>query len=893
MMKTEVKTKQAVAGEFLSAKGMKRLHDCHKSADMSALGLKYPGFEGTNFVKHAVISAVSKKGDWLKTLETLFEGGYRRDWFESQPQYEAEREKDFRRAERIITYIAENGYKVVGAYSSYEKSFSKPLKYRDKIILGIRGKFSLVLEKDGKREYILLSNGEPKYSSRARKAGNKPEESIELLASWLALKEKGTVSLWHLKNKDDKGATLPNFEHRTGKNIVSVSFSEEEEDKVMESFLKQLATPECGDCKKCIHSSVCNLQGVRFSEGYAGKDKSCSGEKKFTDAQRRVIDHVNGPLCCIAVPGAGKTTSLVERLISLCKKRVRPSSILMLTFTKKAAGEIEDRVREALAKEGIRGIPCISTYNAFGFSVLKDNPLYLGRRVRLADKVDRYRLIASALSKAPKIAGMSYSGLYSEYGLVKNMESMIDEIEERGEEAYRELYEERKDVDGILAVYSIYRQEYEAAGYISYDDQIELAAQLLEEYPGLLEKYAKKYEYIMVDEFQDSSEAQVDMIYSIAHCHDNIVVVGDDDQSIYKWRGGSSKYMLEFGSEFPGAQMVYMEDNFRSRNGLLSAAQHLIDGNGRRYEKHIIGHDETPSKPVYVKCQTKDYLATIVQKALDSGIKPGDIAILARTGARLDEVQTILQDVVKCSVPKDYMVHDAVFEGIYDVLNLFYKGMGEDISLYRVFNRMGVDFCQCNFSSEKWEGSLYRRLVADKYLPEYSIDEEGIRRFDQANQTSVIRAGRRLLECFSKIMYSDNFVESLRFIVESVFGFSEHPVLDSLIDLADTKGIVGMQALYSVMSDMVLFDTDERVGYSVSLDAVNLLTCHDSKGKEFSTTIIYGVEDFNGEEEENRVLYVSMTRAMRNLYLVETIQNSNSEIYEKLRGLVNVVSQPV
>lgn len=890
-MKAQVKTNEAVNAEkkYVSAISLKKLHDCRKANVFSELGLKYEGFENTKFVKNAVITCITKENP-VQELEKLFESDYDRTWFDSEPQFDAEKEKDFTRAKRVLDYIQEEDYKIVDTWVPYHTEFSRPLLYRGTSLTGIEGKFSFVLEnKKGQKEYVMLRSGEPKYSTLARKEGNFPEDSIELLAGWLAVADtEATISLWHLKNKDDKGSTLPSFESRKGKNIVSVKFDDPA--KVSDKFFRMLATQECADCDSCIHKKVCRQAELRLPESTVKvEEKKEQKEKKFTSAQQEVINHVNGPLCCIAVPGAGKTTALVERLVNLCRKNIRPESILMLTFTNKAAAEIEERVHNILVREGIKGTPQISTYNAFGFSVLKDNPMYLGRRVKLADKVDIYRLIKQALAQAPRIKNCSYAGLYTPFGLIHQMEKFIYEIEEKGEGEFREKYGERKDVDGILAVYAKYVAAYKKAGYISFDDQIRIAGELLNRWPALLEKYSSKYEYIMIDEFQDSSEEQVDMIYTIAHCHNNIVAVGDDDQNIYGWRGGSSKYMLQFQKDFPDAKMIFMEDNFRSRKGILEAANSLIQNNGERYEKKLIDHNDEPAKPVYVKTMEKEYLAVIVKKALSCGIKPGDIAILGRSAKRLEDVQNILKDVVKCALPKDYVVEDAVFIGIYDMLKLYFTGLDNDTSLYRVLTRMGIKTEALIFEDRK--ESLYNRMVNAKRIPKLKMTTQCMDSLTGNEPFTMV--GRKILECFGAIKYKEDISEILSVVLENLFELSAHPVVDVLKEMADNRGIVKIKDLYVLMDAMLIFNTEERVGYDVATDAVNLFTCHDSKGKEFPTVIVYGVEDFKDEEEEIRVLYVSMTRAMKNLYLVETSYNQNQEVFERIRSKVKVVAQVV
>ena len=875
-MKEQIKT----AGAYLSAKQMHSLKVCENLLKIQRLNLKSKEYEKIMFLRKAVKEALSGAN-----LKQVF-SGYKSEWFDSDLQYETEREKDYEKARRLLAYVTEQGYTCCGIDVPYAVSFDRAVKVRKILVQGIKGNFDFVLEKDGIRTNVLLQTGILKYSDRARNPENKPENAVELLAAALAVPDDDVVALWSLKNKDDKGNTLPAFESRKGKNTVSIRASGKEE--LLRTMFRQLAQPCEQDCDNCIHQRVCRMPELFCPEVEEITSAKELKKKSFTKAQQRVIDHVNGPMCCIAVPGAGKTTALTERLVSLCKKKIRPESILMLTFTKKAAAEIKERVRLRLEAEGIRKMPEISTYNAFGYSILKDNPTYLGKRLRLADEIDQLELIRECVLSSPKIKDVSYSGIYSEYGLINQLDTMFDQIRKEGEAAFRERNSERKDVDGILSVYAKYTEEYEKAGYISYDDQISLADELLETFPELLARYAKKYEYIMVDEFQDSSEEQVDMIYSIAHIHDNIVVVGDDDQSVYGWRGGSSEFMLQFQKDFPRAEMVYMEDNFRSRNGILAVADALIAGNGSRFEKKIKGHDDSAVLPVYAKSTSRGYLRTLVEKALDSGMKPGEIAILARNKKRLDIAYEILSPMVKCATPKDFLVEDAVFQTIYDLLNLHFRGMDQDESLYRVFKRLSADATALELGRGE---SLYTRLRAKEIIPEMTDGKVCLEHLQKMKPTIFTKAAQTVTECLGCAKFGKDLTETLRGILRQMFGLTDHQVVNKLLEMAEDRAIVRLKDLYRMMDNMILFRSTERAGYEPAKDAINLLTCHDSKGKEFRTVIIYGAEDFENEPEEIRVLYVALTRAMKNLYLVETSRNQNEDVFEKIRPFVRIISE--
>lgn len=883
-------------GVRLDAKTLKMARDCRRKVGFSALSLNYDGAEVRSFVRRAAnyMLELQMNGevDWERCVIEFFKD-YRQDWFDSVVEYSTSLSRDQKMVLRMGRYIAENGYKPLKTAYPYSVKFS-PVDICGMELSGFSGKIDVLLEKEGKITAVLLFSGEPKYSSRAKKSERRPENSIELLTMYLALYQRIPgiqVELWYLKNKDDGGELIDKFEHRPGKNIVRGVFTGAAGD-IFKRLLALLNEEESRDCENCIHRKICQVEEFRADEVSETVENSQPAKVVYTKQQQRVIDHINGPMCVVAVPGAGKTKSLVARMVNLIRIGVAPRNILFVTFTKKACSEIEERVKVELAKLGIRKEPSIMTFNSLGYSILRENPLYAGgKRLKLADDGDRYRLIYEAVVSCPAIKGVSYVGLKGEHGLVRQLDKLFAELDEseeknpgKSEEIFRQIYAERKDVDGILTCYHKYKEKYNEAGFISYDDQVNLVLDMFEEYPVLKRKYAERFQYIMVDEFQDTCREQAEMIYGIAKQHNNFVVVGDDDQSIYRWRGGTSEFMLHFQDDFPTAETVYMSDNFRSDSGILSAADCLIQGNGMRYEKHIVSHGDKGYAPAYIKGEPQ-YLATVVNKILAAGGKPGKICVLARNNKRLEQAKEILDNIsVPVNLAKDYLVKDAVFLAIYDVLALYYGGLKQDVPFYRLMRR-------CNLSVKKPERklSLYENLLAEGKLCLIDMEQpESLKAYAQETLSAEMMFGSKLLSCFG-IIKGGNIRKVLERILFEFFHVSSHRVVEALCDMAEEKGIIKCSKLYAMMRDMVVFDTKNRAGYEVSKDAVNLLTSHDSKGKEFDTVIIYGVEDYEDSEEEVRVLYVSMTRAQKNLYLLETSMPENTAIFDKLSDYVTVI----
>lgn len=388
---------------------------------------------------------------------------------------------------------------------------------------------------NGKATAVKIVNGENKTSPRPRNLANLPKNKLELALTYLGLAVEETdditVEEWYLTSKKDepKKNFFAEFNAKPGENIASASYTSKKEAK--EILKNCLLTCEQRDCESCRHSAVCykasakmNLETKLAKDAVAAQPK----EPRFTEAQKKVVAHGEGPMCVVAVPGAGKTTSLVHRLKRLLESGVSADEILFISFTKKAAGEIKERV-EALLPEGSE-VPNIFTFNAFGYRLLKENKSLIGRQLCLASETDIKRMVEECLPFVPQIEGFSYKGARLERGIIPTAATWMQDIMQNGEEQFREKNAKR-DVDGILRLYQRYLKLFKDCGFITFDEQISLALKLLKEHPEVAKQLADKYRYIMVDEYQDTNGEQAELIYTIARHHNNLVVVGDDDQS--------------------------------------------------------------------------------------------------------------------------------------------------------------------------------------------------------------------------------------------------------------------------------------------------------------------------------------------------------------------------
>ena len=858
--------------EHVSMGTLQKLRECPEKIAYGTLGKSDAHSQKMNFLYHCIDllkEAVMQQDTTSKLQDNLiraFDQGYQKCWFELSQAYTLERQKNLNEMMRLGNYLLSRNVKRCIADAPFLIQLPSAINCNGTTFSAVSGKADLILfYPDGSTEAINFFMSKPKYSYMARTESNNPTYAPELLALKLGFEYRYPgikASLFYLKNKDDKGNSLEPYENRKGKNIISADYKDAD---VMATFLRAISIPVKKDCTKCRYESVCETpilwQPKKNRYTIVSKKNERAKDTKFTDAQKEVIYHKDGPMNCIAVPGAGKTTCLVQRMLYLMETGVRPNHILFVTFTQKAAQEIKERVWKELKKNfgtcTEKHLPNIYTFNGLGYQILKENPVILGKRVKLASQIDRFQLIREILEKVT-IQGMSYSGIYLPDGLIPTLERYFERIELFGEDAFKKSFK-GKDPDGILMAYQLYQEEFQKRELVTYDMQISLCRQLLED-PELAEVYSHIFQYIMVDEFQDVSKENAQMIYSIAKCHNNLVVVGDDDQSIYSFRGGSNYYMLHFSEDFPSAKTVIMADNFRSTTGIIQAASSIIEKNQERFPKKIISHHDDGKLPLILQEFSERNLLQLVRQIHHVGYSYGDIAILARYNKTLQKAKELLTPSIKCTNPKDYVIKDAVFVAIADVLELYFQGI-RDIPLYRLFKAQGIDLKKVLIDKPLME-CLYEAgtpQINAAFLEEPKNFEPGI----------LHEALCNIRMAMDSVEHAKNIPDLLSGIMQKIFHLEHYPVLSTLESLCDERAISNGKDLLLLMRDMILFSDQTRIKYEPSLDEVRLLTAHDSKGMEFPAVILLSLDEFDDTEEERRLLYVAFTRTKQFLAITK------------------------
>lgn len=843
-------------------------------------------------IKKCLADGVGRE-ECLRCVSDFIRSEADESWFENHVQMRKKIDRDIRKLERFINYL----YSVVGFIHGVDVPYflSMPnTKYKGVRFDQISGRADIVFvnKVTGEIEVAVFKLGENPYSKMARSERNKVQNNMELQGLKLGFMgrfSKFRVLQYYLDNKDDKGDSLMEYEHKDFKNIC-YECSEGDADEVMRLFCKAAMLSDSVDCASCRQADVCRFnREVRMdyeANTLKTATKTSTVNPTFTEGQERVVQHVDGPMNVIAVPGAGKTYCLVQRMKHLIHLGIPAKKILFVTFSKKAAEEILERVCNELGTTEVDDLPNVYTFNGLGYDILKENPTIVGNRLKLADDIKRLSLIRSIILEMPDIEGANYDGLCLRYGLVRLMDDWFKKIDSVGKEAFLASYKGSVSSRDILAVYDRYVTLFEQEGYCTYDQQITLCNQMFTRLPNLARLYSKKYSYIMVDEFQDASAENAEFIYHIARNHNNIVVVGDDDQSIYAFRGGTNRFLLQFAEDFEGAETVILADNFRSSESILNVSAALISKNGERFEKEFVSHKHASGRPILVKNFTPEKAVAWIKRLQEHGFELGDIAILARRNKSLMEIAEFLGDAgIDSNSPKDYLIEDSVFLAVHDVLALCSdNGYCNDKAAYRLFSWCGAESQVVRTDKSV---SLLADVLTFNGLPMYPSDGNWSAYHRLEPHAEIEDAAKRIASAIEFVEHEQNIPVMLKGIAKGIFGIDEHPVINELLNIADEQAIVKPCELYQYMTDMILFGDTHRVGYTTNRNKVNLFTCHDSKGKEFPAVIIYGAEDFEDSEEDRRILYVAMTRAMKSLIITETI-NSYSKLTDEYIGQTRV-----
>ena len=586
--------------------------------------------------------------------------------------------------------------------------------------------------------------------------------------------------------------------------------------------------------------------------------------------QREAVTTTEGPLLVLAGAGSGKTRVLTTRIAYLIEEvGIAPEHILAITFTNKAAKEMKDRVFQMLG--GIAYQIQISTFHSFGLLIVRENVDMLGYQPNftILDSDDSLTVI----KKIMKDMGLDQK----EY----NPRAIKNRISGAKNEMLSPIqYEQFANTDfeqKVVDVYYAYEKKLKATNSVDFDDLLLLPLQLFKDHPNLLQDYQERFQYILVDEYQDTNMAQYLLIKMISARYKNVCVVGDNDQSIYSFRGANYRNILNFEKDYKKPKVIMLEENYRSTKNILNAANGVIQNNKERKDKNLWTHNEEGDKVVYHRStDEKDeafYVTNEIQKLLLKGIAPEQIAVLYRTNAQSRSIEDVLlrENIPYKVIGSFYFYNRKEIKDLIAYMKLIYNPK-DDTSLLRIINtpKRGIGAKTIEHLTEKAriEGiSLFDAIESGKEMQFKQLIETLIAEKDNSSLTELVdlilsQSGMREELESEKSMEADIRLENLEEFKTITKNFEER------------NGIISLDEF--LMEISLVTDIEEHKNRT---DVVTLMTVHSAKGLEFDYVFMIGLEEgifphqnsfleADGIEEERRLCYVAMTRARKKLWLV-------------------------
>ena len=586
---------------------------------------------------------------------------------------------------------------------------------------------------------------------------------------------------------------------------------------------------------------------------------------ELNSEQLKAVNHIEGPMLVLAGAGSGKTKVLTSRIANLIENGVSPYNILAITFTNKAAKEMKDRVTRLIgaAANNIQ----ISTFHSLGLKILKENYNLLGyeRNFTIVDSDD----VLTVIKKIMKDLNLAKER-YNPRELKNKISSAKNEM--MGVDAFS-----RVEFDSnVVEVYRRYLKKLKNGNSIDFDDLLILPIKLFKNYPNILEEYQDKYKYLLIDEYQDTNEAQYTLSKMLSAKYRNIFVVGDNDQAIYAFRGANYKNILNFEKDYPETKTILLEENYRSTKTILNAANSVIKNNRERKDKNLWSNNDEGSKIKYrVVSNEKEeasFVASEIKDLISKGIKEEDIAVLYRTNAqsRVIEEEMLKKNIKYRVVGSFYFYNRKEIKDLLCYLRLI-NNHKDDISLLRVINtpKRGIgEKTLDNLTSLAMESntSIYEAINSGKELEFKKLIEELTEDSQTLSLTELIdnileKSGIKKELSSSKLLEDEIRLENLNEFKSITKSYEEEYGSATLNDFLDE---------ISLVSDM----TEHQDGSN----RVSLMTVHSVKGLEFDYVFIIGMEEgifphYNAIndgsnsaiEEERRLCYVAITRAKKDL----------------------------
>ncbi|MBI5140333.1 MAG: UvrD-helicase domain-containing protein [Candidatus Vogelbacteria bacterium] len=592
----------------------------------------------------------------------------------------------------------------------------------------------------------------------------------------------------------------------------------------------------------------------------------------LNERQREAASHISGPLLVVAGAGAGKTTTIAHRIANLIQSGINPENILAVTFTNKAAKEMRERVERLLETAKV---PLVTTFHSLGVLIIKENANTLGvtRFFSILDKDESLSVIkkcAKELGFGPK--DYNASAVQAVISKEKNRLKNLEEFEVKsGDHYFGEM---------VHSIWEKYEKLLKVEGAFDFDDLIRVPVLLLRQNEAVRSRYQNLWQYIHIDEYQDTNTAQYEFSRLLAEAHRNICVVGDSDQAIYGWRQADFRNILNFEKNFPGTKTVLLEENYRSTKNILKAANSIIRKNKNRREKTLFTNGSEGAKiDIYEATNEGDEARYVVEKTkeiiADGNTNPEDIAVLYRANF---QSRILEEHLLRANVP-------------YQLVGIRFYERKEIKDI--------IAFMKCALNPEDMQS--FERIIN---VPPRGIGETSFKKIAEGREYELpdkirvrIEDFRTTLKNINGTLLREKLSSSIKYIVKAsglekyLKGEGDSPYAKTPEDkedrLENLRELVTLASKYDFLEpalavEKFLTETSllsDQDSLAEKQSGIKLMTVHASKGLEFKYVFVIGLEEdlfphkrmgsdeTVDTEEERRLFYVAITRAKEKVFL--------------------------
>jgi DNA helicase II / ATP-dependent DNA helicase PcrA len=626
----------------------------------------------------------------------------------------------------------------------------------------------------------------------------------------------------------------------------------------------------------------------------------------LNSAQLEAVRTLSGPLLVLAGAGTGKTRVVTYRIAELIRRGTKPERILAVTFTKKAAGEMQQRAAELLNRSrvspklgskslrNLAKVPEISTFHSLCVRILRRHIERLGYPLKfvVCDRNEQESQARTALRelRAPNAALAP--------GDMLAIISRWKASSVRPVDAMQAARSEREHL--AAAAYRRYQDNLKRIGAVDFDDLLLLTEELLTSFPAVQRSEAKRFDHVLIDEYQDTNRSQYQIVKSLAAGHRNLCVVGDDDQSIYGWRGAEVTHILRFEKDWPNAKIVRLQENYRSTAAILDYANTLIAFNRQRHEKVLKAARPGGTRPAILQCQDEaqesERIVADIRRLVDAGkIQPRDVAILCRTNEQPRSFETELR---RANVPYVLIGGMSFFDRkeVRDILSYLkvIDNPHDEPALMRIINQpargIGAAAQKRLYEEATSRGKFLWEVLPDALVIE-GVDArtaEAVGQFHHLieqfrNHPPKIGIAQIVAEVLQKTAYRDALARQYPDPAERETRLASlEEIVNAAANFDKRRRRSSAPSLLGFLDDMLLSERDdsEEKESQLARNAVALMTLHSAKGLEFPHVYLVGMEEGilphkrsvamendSAIDEERRLCYVGITRSCEQLTL--------------------------